>query len=599
MFDSNHQFFVINFALNGRTSSIILPLSVISAYLKRMIVDSYMKKLYVFLILVVNFPVFAQKPLTDLSQATITYKIRSNGKNVGGDLKLYIVGDQARIVSGSNQTEGQYLQFKEQATYQVLNSKGMSYTFRKWFKDYVKPDLLPGIDTICGLPCKKAKLILRSNTIEIWYNDDLKIKGTPAISTAPGLGLILKVVRNGNHEITATNISYSKVKPDELQWPVKWGIILDEPSYQRQIIESRYQTIQIFHDEQIAFGKKIENPEGEQANLTYHFSNGTVIMKKVKLPQFVSEQNLFAEVVHRSNGDAYDRTGSVFMIPADKNISFLQALQKGLQVLPVYEGKNGKKYQGVTVTDQYQPPLELMRFFTAFGTGHFNEQAKIKGYNWADSVVYKQDISALLPYLQGEVWIGMFIGNYDKGGHKASLYFKYYPDGNSRVISPQKTWMLPVFNTVNLMEMSGQEYGTMFDKDSLTVNIDVPARVKNLHLRYLTTGHGGWGGGDEFVPKQNEIFIDGRRVYHFIPWREDCATYRLLNPASGNFGNGLSSSDLSRSNWCPGTISLPVDIPLPDLGPGKHTMKIAIPIGQPEGTSFSAWNVSGVLIGEK
>jgi len=138
----------------------------------------------------------------------------------------------------------------------------------------------------------------------------------------------------------------------------------------------------------------------------------------------------------------------------------------------------------------------------------------------------------------------------------------------------------------------------MFEKDSLTVNINVPEGVKNLRLRYLTTGHGGWGGGDEFVPKLNEIFIDGKRVYHFIPWREDCATYRLLNPASGNFGNGLSSSDLSRSNWCPGTITLPVEIPLSDLQPGNHVLKVAIPLGKPEGTSFSAWNISGVLIGD-
>jgi hypothetical protein len=267
--------------------------------------------------------------------------------------------------------------------------------------------------------------------------------------------------------------------------------------------------------------------------------------------------------------------------------------------LPVYTGRNGKKYQGVVATDNYLPPLELMRFFTPCGVRHFNAQAKIKGYDWADSAVYKQDISVLLPSLQGEVWIGVFIGNYDKGGHKASLQFKYYPGYDGEGSAENKTWILPVFNSTNLMEMGGQEYGTMFDKDSLTVTVEVPQGVKNLKLRYLTTGHGGWGGGDEFVPKLNEIFADGKRVYHFIPWREDCATYRLLNPASGNFGNGLSSSDLSRSNWCPGTITLPVEIPLPDLAPGKHTFQVAIPLGKPEGGSFSAWNVSGVLIGDK
>lgn len=550
-------------------------------------------------LLLMGSPLFAQKKNADLSQAVVTYKFRSNGKDVGGELKLFTNGTQARIARQGKQTEEQFLQFKEAASYQVLNNKGMAYTFKKPFSEYTKAELLPGIDTICGIACKKAKLFIRSNTIEVWYNTDLKIKGTPTISIAPDMGLVLKIIRNGNSETVASRIDYRKITPEELNWPAQWGKLLDEPAYQRQIIESRYQTIRIFNDEQIHFGRKIENPTGERANVTYHFAGGTVILKKVKLPETSAGQNLFAELIQHSNGDAYDRTGSVFMIPVDRKVSFLQALQNGLQVLPVYEGKNGKKYQGVAATDQYLPPLELMRFFTSFGAGHFNEQAKIQGYNWADSVVYKQDITALLPSLQGEVWIGVFIGNYDKGGHKASLNFKYYPGDGAEDKNLKKTWMMPAFNTTNLMEMAGQEYGTMFDKDSLTVTVDVPAGVKNLRLRYLTTGHGGWGNGDEFVPKQNEIFVDGKRVYHFIPWREDCATYRMLNPASGNFGNGLSSSDLSRSNWCPGTITLPVEIPLPELKEGKHTLKVAIPLGKPEGTSFSAWNVSGVLIGER
>ncbi|HJT74343.1 MAG TPA: peptide-N-glycosidase F-related protein, partial [Chitinophaga sp.] len=137
------------------------------------------------------------------------------------------------------------------------------------------------------------------------------------------------------------------------------------------------------------------------------------------------------------------------------------------------------------------------------------------------------------------------------------------------------------------------------DNDSLTVTVNIPEGVKNLQLRYISTGHGGWGGGDEFNPKLNEIFVDGKRVYHFIPWRTDCGNFRLLNPASGNFGNGLSSSDLSRSNWCPGSVTGPVSIPLPDLTPGVHIFKVAIPLGKREGTSFSAWNVSGCLVGEK
>lgn len=540
-------------------------------------------------------PLFAQTK----TEAVVTYGFRNNGKESRGEQKLFIKGNRVRLVPQGRQTEQQFLQLSEKASYQVLNSNGSFYTLKKQFSEYVKAELLPGIDTIIGIPCKKAKLFIRSNTIEVWYTNDLKIKGTPSISIAPGMGLVLKTIRNGNSETIAKNIEYRTITADELAWPSGMGTIVDEPTYQRQVIESRYTTLTIFDREQISFGNPINNPAGEQLDAVYHFSGGTVILKKVKLPVAKPGQRLFAELVQYSNGDAYDRTGSVFMIPPNQPLSFLNGLQNGVQALPVYTGRNGKKYQGVVATDNYLPPLELMRFFTPFGVRHFNAQAKIKGYDWADSAVYKQDISVLLPSLQGEVWIGVFIGNYDKGGHKASLQFKYYPGYDGEDTAENKTWILPVFNSTNLMEMGGQEYGTMFDKDSLTVTVEVPQGVKNLKLRYLTTGHGGWGGGDEFVPKLNEIFADGKRVYHFIPWREDCATYRLLNPASGNFGNGLSSSDLSRSNWCPGTITLPVEIPLPDLAPGKHTFQVAIPLGKSEGGSFSAWNVSGVLIGDK
>ena len=146
--------------------------------------------------------------------------------------------------------------------------------------------------------------------------------------------------------------------------------------------------------------------------------------------------------------------------------------------------------------------------------------------------------------------------------------------------------------------MAGQEYGTMFENDSLQIAFELPEGIENLMLRYISTGHGGWGGGDEFNQKLNEIFIDDELVFSYIPWNCDCGSFRKYNPASGNFWNGLSSSDYSRSGWCPGEASNPVFIPIKNLQPGKHVLKVAIPIGEREGGSFSAWNISGVLIGK-
>jgi hypothetical protein len=322
---------------------------------------------------------------------------------------------------------------------------------------------------------------------------------------------------------------------------------------------------------------------------------GTVIARKVKFPEFQANPNVFVDLTEQSNGDAYDRTGSVFIIPTDKQISLMDALKNSVKDLPVYDNGNGKKYQGVVATANYSPVIELMRFFTPFGVGKYNT-LKLKDKNWAEKVYYRQDVSELFPLVNGkEVWVAVFIGNYDKGGHKISLNITLHNGGRQK---ENKEVILPLFNSTNVMEMAGQEYATMFSSDKgLEVSFTLAKDLKDAKLRYITTGHGGWGNGDEFVPRINTIWLDEKKAFAFTPWRQDCGSYRLSNPASGNFESGLSSSDLSRSNWCPGTVTNPEWISLGDLKAGTHTIKVTIPMGKPEGSSSSAWNVSGVLLG--
>jgi hypothetical protein len=175
---------------------------------------------------------------------------------------------------------------------------------------------------------------------------------------------------------------------------------------------------------------------------------------------------------------------------------------------------------------------------------------------------------------------------------------KSYPNDYSGRLTFPVIGVLPLFNTCNVLEMAGQNYGKLFATDSLTVTFKIDTDdCSSALLRYISTGHGGWGEGDEFVPKQNTILIDGKPAFSYTPWREDCGCYRDLNPVSGNFWNGLSSSDFSRSGWCPGTATQPVYFDLSPWIDGKeHTLTVAIPQGQPVEGMFSHWAVSGVLI---
>lgn len=450
--------------------------------------------------------------------------------------------------------------------------------------------------TILGYRCKKATTVINSNRIDIWYTEEAGLKGSPNIATGLVPGLTLSIIRNGNSETVASEIKTEK-KPRVLM-PQSKGKVLESFELDGLKREKTVISTNVFSNEQICWGKENSKIKEAVTDSVYRFAGGTLIVKKVKLPQLPAHYSIFAEVWQYSNGDAYDRTGSIFVVPQEKSQSFWDGLANGINTLPIYYDRKGLDYQGVTATSNYEPPVELMRFFTSFGINHFNGRVKINNIEWEDSTFYKQEISDLRHYLQGEVLIGAFIGNYDGGGHKLSLDLKAYPGSYEWAAPVKKQCVIPLFNTCNVMEMGGQRYGTMFDNDTLTVNFEVPEGAKNLKLRYITTGHGGWGGGDEFNQKLNEIFVDDQRVFAFVPWRTDCGAYRKYNPVSGNFWNGLSSSDLSRSGWCPATATQPEYIGLPDLKPGHHTIRVAIPLGQSEGSSFSAWNVSGIIVGE-
>ncbi|OCA68037.1 peptide-N-glycosidase [Chryseobacterium artocarpi] len=441
---------------------------------------------------------------------------------------------------------------------------------------------------ILGYTCKKAVTKVNSNTIEVWYTNDLKLQGGPSV-LGQNLGLVLEVERNKNSLITASSIK--KVKNTGIENIIKGSVQSVDPlSYKDLLWKSRFTTLKVFDNEIINF-----SDASKSDNQVKRYANGTIILKKIKFPAITEGENIFVELKQQSNGDAYDRTGTVFFIPQDKEKSFFDGLEKGAKTLPVFENGNGKQYYGIAATENYAPAMEMMRFFTAFGIQKFNH-IQLKDKNWQTISPFRQDITELKPSLSNkELWIGTFIGNYDKGGHKVSLEITIHKSDQA---IHKNNVSIPLFNTLNIMEMAGQDYSTMFNQDKgLLVDFTLDKDLKNAQLRYTTTGHGGWENGDEFVPKTNSIFVDGKSVFSFVPWRTDCGSYRLYNPASGNFQDGLSSSDLSRSNWCPGTVTNPNFIPLGDLKAGKHTVQIKIPQGPTEGTSFSSWNVSGILLG--
>ncbi|HAQ60930.1 TPA: peptide-N-glycosidase [Candidatus Delongbacteria bacterium] len=546
-------------------------------------------KIHYFILASIILPVLFSLQAKTIS---VVYEKYDDGKVIENDSTVYVYYEGiASVIKTGDSKEQYFIDFNTKNTVEMLNAGTEKYKLLTPFEKLPVPvSFEKETEKILKYKCKKAVYSSFSNKIEVWFTEDTTAKGSPALSYFPENSLVLKLAVNGSVRFKAKSIKENK-KAKMFDYPIDKAKEVTPAEYEEMTIKSRYTSVQVFDRQQINWQDSIVNPGDFAAEQVYRFSRGNVILKKVKLPKISIAGNVFIKVTAWSNGDAYDRTGTVFMLPKENEAVLLQALKNGAEGLPEYLCKSGEKIKGVVRTENYIPPVELMRFISSFGVGHFNDKVQINNYNWNDSVIYVQDVTSLIPADQEEIWIGMSIGNYDKGGHKASLELNYYPPEE---FYEGDRWIYPLFNTANCIDGSGN-HSKMFQQDSLTVEFDLPADIEKPYLLFTTTGHGGWGGGDEFNPKMNQVIIDGQTIFSHVPWRTDCSTYRMSNPASGNFSNGLSSSDLSRSNWCPGAVTPPFLIPLEKIKSGKHVMKIAIDIGKEDG---NYWAVSGVIVGD-
>ena len=462
---------------------------------------------------------------------------------------------------------------------------------------------------------------VNSNTLVFEMDEKAPVNVNPLPHYGLKKGVLLSYTRNGQLRLKLAKAE--KIKHTIYQTSKVWPSRQVSPRELDRIMKERLVvTTRIFDHEQLCWGKESAHLKGNHKlkpssvlmpyDTVLHFAGGTLILKRIHLPWSPAHYQHFIEVHQQSNGDAYDRTGSIFVIPTDGYVlhNFFDGVNNHPDSLPTFVGRDGQRYQGMISEIGYTAPLELVRFFTPFGVGKFNERMKDFGIQWRDEAYYRQEITDIYNGIYSDVIIGAWIGNYDAGGHLLTVDIKSYPNSYS-VPDPEKEaeegpdWsglVVPLFNTCNVLEMAGQNYGKLFSTDSLTVKFTIYDTlgvdlIKSARLRYISTGHGGWGEGDEFVPKQNTILIDGKPAFTYTPWRQDCGCYRDLNPVSGNFWNGLSSSDFSRSGWCPGTATQPVYFDMMPWADGKeHTMTIAIPQGKPVEGMFSHWAVSGALI---
>lgn len=171
--------------------------------------------------------------------------------------------------------------------------------------------------------------------------EKLGYDATPTTSRGYLKGVMIRQAINGNRILELKSIKKDKSIKKELI-PNDLGMRKSGRELNKINKEKLIKRFNIFNDDQIHFAN-IERFKGEiPFDSVIHFSFGTIILKRVKLPILPEHYQLFAELHQKSNGDAYDRTGSVFVIPLDRKLSLCDALIDSIEVIPYQYDRNGK-----------------------------------------------------------------------------------------------------------------------------------------------------------------------------------------------------------------------------------------------------------------
>jgi hypothetical protein len=222
-------------------------------------------------------------------------------------------------------------------------------------------------------------------------------------------------------------------------------------------------------------------------------------------------------------------------------------------------------------------PVELVRFMTAYG----------------GATDHEVDITHLAPLLEGHCEFEVFIDTWVSPAWKVDADLVFSPLTTGGVDPP--AWAAGALFP---------EGGLNAEQSSVSAEIEIPVHTRWVEVAAITTGHCTDGrDADEFITKDNVLLVDGKEVYRWRPWRDDCEDFRNVNPYCAKWSDGSWSSDYSRSGWCPGDVAEPVFIDLSEwLTPGSHTLTWRVEDIRPKDPAdpdghHGYWRISASLSG--
>ena len=337
----------------------------------------------------------------------------------------------------------------------------------------------------------------------------------------------------------------------------------------------------------------------------YRLDAGRIRLKPISLPSRHRRCDIALDVTLTSAGDPWDKSGTVFAFADGAGRDFLQRMQEGGDA-------DTTTFAGIAPSGSREPAIELLRFITPFGVGHFSHTERAQNYKpesvgaWADSVHWSGDLSNMQSWLTDAdtLWIGVYIDTWTDEGYVLSAQLTMKESSLACDVATDRQ-TLSLLNTTKLAH--DQRPFTAFPAGPLTVPFHLNENARSASLRFLTTGHGGHAGGDEFTEQEHILLLDGDTIKQWTPWRNDCGAFRRYNPTSGfwpstyvvrgdTLEERIASSDLSRSGWCPGDAVDPLALSLGSLEAGDHTLAVSIPGAQTwTDSTFNFWNIAATL----
>ena len=296
------------------------------------------------------------------------------------------------------------------------------------------------------------------------------------------------------------------------------------------------QVVNIFDEDGIHFG---DESKYETDSIEVE-ENGRIIARTLELPEYQQPVKITAHLVVKS-----------YLHPS------------------LTDGEKGDEWDragSIYLSSPGMENIELLKFITGFG----------------GKSELKNDVTNLAPLLQGKTTIKAFIDTWVSPGWEVDFDLIYTP-----------------VDTINNADWAnGVCYEQHLTKgaEEQSRNITIPSGQDKIKLFYYTSGH---GKKDEFLTRDNVIYIDGQEIYRYEPWRTDCEKFEKQNPYSGYWnedGERVYSYELSRSGWCPGDKVKPVVLDVTDkLSPGEHTIRFAV---ENIAANTGYWRVSSYLSGK-